>query len=334
MRQKAYKKTSPLPLASTLDRSPRRKGRPMADLEDGALVQHQTLGLGKVVAVEPNAVHVFFPASDRRFAAKLRLPAARALLRTDGIEPNPWLQGLTAFSLDPQMGRYALAVSWLTHQEATAQFLAAFPGGYGGPAYASGKSARAPRWRAGHDAWIAEFGGAEGGQLMESGTTKELAKRVAKVEKVVGSLHPSADAAAIAEALADEETARPFWTALGELLSVPSPGRARFEKLFVAARDLPVAPAQQWLVATLFPFLASPGRHVLVRPKLTCEAASRLGCDVGDDAAPNWQTYAAIRALNTQLLEELGPSGAKDFVDVEPFLHVTATAKRRTRSAP
>lgn len=306
----------------------------MADLEDGALVQHHTLGLGKVVALEANAVHVFFPASDRRFAAKLRLPAARALLRTDGIERNPWLEGLTAFSLDPQMGRYALAASWLTHEEAIAQFLAAFPGGFAGPAYATGKAARAPRWRAAHDAWVEELGDAGGAQRMAEGAPRDLAKRAAKVEKAMASLHPVADADAVKEALADDETARPFWTALGELLSVPSPGKARFEKLFAAARALPVAPAQQWLVATLFPFLASPGRHVLVRPKITCEAASRLGCDVGDHAAPNWETYAAVRALNAQLLEELAPAGAKDFADVEPLLHVTATAKRRARSAP
>jgi hypothetical protein len=306
----------------------------MADLENGTLVEHKTLGLGKVVALETNAVHVFFPDSDRRFAAKLRLPAARALLRTDGIERNTWLEGLTAFALDPKMGRYALAASWLTHDEAVDQFLSVFPGGFGGTAYVSGKSARASKWRAAHDAWMGAFGEAEGARLVADDDLKELAKRALKVEKTIASLHPVADVDALGEALADEETALPFWSALVELLSVPSPGRARFDKLFAAARALPVEPAQQWLVATIFPFVASPGRHVLVRPKITCEAATRLGCDVGDDAAPNWATYAAVRALYAQLLEKLGPTGAKDFVDVEPFLHVTATAKRRARSTP
>lgn len=304
----------------------------MADLEDGMLVQHSTLGVGKVVAVEPNAVHVFFPDSDRRFAAKLRLPAARALLRTDGALRDSWLEGLTAFSLDPKMGRYALAASWLTHDEAVEQFLAAFPGGFTGAAYASGKSARAPRWRAGQAAWAETFRMAEGARALESGDPKELARRALAVERLIAPLHPAPDEGAMKAALADGETARPFWTALADLLSVPSPSRARFEKLFAAARELPVEPAQQWLVATLFPFLASPGRHVLVRPKITCEAAARLGCDVGDDASPNWTTYAAVRALHGQLLERLGPSGAKDFVDVESFLHVTATAKRRARN--
>ena len=33
----------------------------MSELSVGMLVQHVSLGVGKVVALEPNAVHVFFP---------------------------------------------------------------------------------------------------------------------------------------------------------------------------------------------------------------------------------------------------------------------------------
>jgi len=301
----------------------------MADLENGILVQHTTLGVGKIVALEVNAVHVFFPDSDKRFAAKLRLPAARALLRTEGFERNTWLEGLSAFALDPTAGRYGLAASWLTHDQAIAQFLAMFPEGFVDPAYVGdGKGKRAWRWRAAREVCADAFGKGEGERLVADGDIKELVKRVLKIEKLIAPLHPPADTDAVKEAFADEETTRPFFGALVELLSVPSPGRARFEKLFAAAQDLPVEPAQQWLVATLFPFLASPERHVVLRPKATCEAAERLGCDLRYDAAPNWATYAALRTLSTQLLEKLKPNGAKDFIDVECFLHVTAAAKR------
>jgi hypothetical protein len=299
----------------------------LADLQNGMLVQHTTLGVGKIVALEANAVHVFFPDSDKRFAAKLRLPTARPLLRTEGFERNTWLEGLSAFALDPKAGRYALAASWLTHDEAVEQFLAAFPGGFADPAYVGAKG-RSTSWRAAQARWADAFGEGKGERLLDEGDIDELVKRALQVEKPIAPLHP-ADADAMKEALGAAETTRPFCAALFELLSVPSPGRARFEKLFAAARDLPVEPAQQWLVATLFPFVASPGRQVLVRPKITCEAAARLGCDVRDDAFPNWSTYSAVRGLSNQLLEKLKPVGAKDFVDVEAFLHVTATAKRR-----
>jgi hypothetical protein len=304
----------------------------MADLENGTLVQHTTLGVGKIIALEANAVHVFFPDADRRFAAKLRLPAARALLRTEGFERNTWLEGLSAFALDPKSGRYTLAAGWLTHDEALDQFLAVFPEGFNDPEYvAEGSGKRASRWRAAHDRWVELFGEGQGARLVDEGEFRQLVKRLLQVETTIASLHPAVDAEAVKEALSDDDTTRPFCAALFELLSVPSPGRARFEKLFAAARDLPVPPAQQWLVATLFPFIASTERHVLLRPKITCEAADRLGCDLGNDAAPNWGTYAALRALSTQLLEKLKANGAKDFVDVESFLHVTATAKRRAK---
>ena len=48
----------------------------MSDLQNGMLVQHASLGLGKVIALEEKAVHVYFASSDARFATKLRLPMA------------------------------------------------------------------------------------------------------------------------------------------------------------------------------------------------------------------------------------------------------------------
>lgn len=305
----------------------------MAGLQNGMLVQHATLGLGKVVAVEPTAVHVFFPGGDSRFAAKLRLPAALGLLRTDGITPDARLEGLTAFALDPKAGRYGLAASWVTHDEAVAQFLAKFPGGFSDPALIAGKQARVARWRAAHDSWAEGFGEGRGARLLAAGDVDELVARALKVDRTLAAVHPAVDADAVRRALDCDGPARAFLSALIELLSVPSPARARFEKLFAAARELPVGPDQQWLVATLFAFVASPDRHVLVRPKVTFQATERLGADVSPTGAPAWPTYEAVRTLCARLLEELGRHGATDFVDVESFLHVTATAKRRARSA-
>ncbi len=304
----------------------------MAGLQNGMLVRHATLGLGKVVAVEPTAVHVFFPGGDSRFAAKLRLPVALGLLRTDGIGSDARLEGLTAFALDPKAGRYALAASWMTHDEAVAQFLAKFPGGFSDPAHVAGKQARAARWRAAHDSWVDGFGEGKGARLLAAGDVEELVARALKIDRRLAVVHPAVDADAVRLALDGEGPARAFLSALLDLLSVPSPARARFEKLFASARELPVEAAQQWLVATLFAFVASPGRHVLVRPKITFEAAERLGADVGPTDTPTWPAYEAVRTLCAQLLEELRRHGATDFVDVESFLHVTATAKRRARS--
>lgn len=304
----------------------------MADLQNGMLVRHATLGLGKVVAIEPNAVHVFFPGSDSRFAAKLRLPVSLGLLRTDGVAPDAHLEALTAFALDAKSGRYALAASWVSHDEAVAQFFAKYPGGFSDPANVAGKKGRVARWRAAHDSWAEALGDGKGARLLDAGDLDALVARALEVDHVLAAVHPAVDADAVRRALADEGPARAFFQALLDLLSVPSPARARFERLFAAARGLPVEPAQQWLVGTLFAFIASPGRHVLVQPKITFTAAERLGAEVGSAAVPAWPAYDAVRALYAQILEELRRHGATDFFDVESFLQVTATAKRRARS--
>ncbi len=301
----------------------------MADLKEGMLVQHASLGVGKVVALEPNAVHVFFPDSEKRFAAKLRLPAARALLSTDGLERNSWLEGLSSFALDAQSGRYALAANFLTHEEAVAEFQALYPQGFADPAYAaSGKRERAARWRAASAAWKDLFASGEGARLADEGEVGELVKRIARCAPLAALFDPVLEEDGIAEVFEDEASARSFFDALFGLLSVPVPARARFDKLFAAAAGLAVAPASSWALATALPLLADPGRHVVLWPKSTRAAGERLGCDLRYDAAPNWATYSALRAFATQLRERLAPLGAQDFVDVEVFLNVVATARR------
>jgi hypothetical protein len=300
----------------------------MHELQNGSLVKHVSLGVGKIVALEPEAVHVFFPDGDKRFAAKLRLPAARAMLRTEGFEPNGWLEGLTAFSMDATSGRYALSSTWLTHEQAVGHFLEVYPGGFTDPRYVEGSKGRAGRWHAGQALFAKRMGEGELQRLVEEGDVTAFAARAREIDGRLAPLHPPADEGAVAEALADAETARPFMLALAELLAVPSPGRARFDRLFAAARALPVEPGRQWLVATLFPFLAVPDRHVLVRPRITFLGAERLGCDVRAEPSPNWATYAAVRSVEERLLERLAPQGAKDLVDVEAYLYVTAAARR------
>jgi hypothetical protein len=309
----------------------------VSDLERGALVQHSTLGLGKVVALEPDAVHVFFPGRGERFAAKLRLPGARAFLRVGVEERSAWLEGLTSFTLDSDTGRWALPARWLTLDQAVTQFLAAQPKGFS-PA-ASGRGAA---WRAAHQAFNAALGNGEAERLLDAGDVREVVKRVLKVAKVVSPLHAEEERDAIEDALGDDDATRRFLRALFELLSVPSPGRARFDKLFAASTALPGAPSARWLVVTLFPFLGRPDRHPIMRPGSTREAAERLGFDLRFDDNPNWSTYAALRALSGRLLEALAGAGAKDFVDVEVFSHAASTmrasgtkraAKRTERAA-
>jgi hypothetical protein len=77
----------------------------MGNLENGMLVQHASLGAGKIVALDTNAVHVFFATSETRFATKLRLPIALSFLSPCATS-DVRLSELPAFVLDPKTGRY------------------------------------------------------------------------------------------------------------------------------------------------------------------------------------------------------------------------------------
>jgi hypothetical protein len=306
----------------------------MIDIANGSLVKHVSLGIGKVVAIEPTAVHVFFPHSEKRYAAKLRWPAAGALLTRDGVEPDAWLTGLTSFALDPKTGRYALAANFLSRADAVAEFLKAFPGGFTDPAYlgdGSGKRERASRWRSASSEWTTAFGGGQGEQLLADGELREIVRRALRVGRHVNTIPGAVDEEILKEALEPGDVVEAFFGALFGFVSAPSPARPRLEKLFAATDALGVEPELVWPMATLFPFVADPSRHMLLLPRSACGAAARLGCDLRYKPAPNWVTYNALRVLSEQLLEELRPHGARDLVDVESFLHALATPPRRKR---
>ncbi|ACL64388.1 conserved hypothetical protein [Anaeromyxobacter dehalogenans 2CP-1] len=296
----------------------------MDDLSTGTLVRHATLGLGRVVALEPNAVHVFFPAAESRFAAKLRLPDARRLLRREAAGNDPWLEGLTPFSLDAETRRYALAASWITHDQAVAQFTAAYPGGFSGEAYLA-PGGRAAAWRAAAAEMEGAFGDGAAAALLADGDHRALVERALRVLGKAAAAG-TVDLDEVEAALADAETALPFFEAVLAVLSVPSPARARFERLFAAAGALGDS-AVAWPLATALPFVASPAKQVFLSPRIASAAADRLGFDLRLDAAPGWSAYAALRTFSDGLLERLRPLGARDLVDVEAFLHAIATRR-------
>ena len=73
----------------------------------GTVVRHATLGIGRVVAVEPAAVHIFFVEGERREATKLRISAAKVFLTPALDAKDERIENLSTFALDPVSGRWA-----------------------------------------------------------------------------------------------------------------------------------------------------------------------------------------------------------------------------------
>ncbi|HET8734696.1 MAG TPA: hypothetical protein VFM45_13100 [Anaeromyxobacteraceae bacterium] len=308
----------------------------MKRFEAGSLVKHRTLGTGKVVAVEPDALHVFFPVSETRYAAKLRLPAAGAFLSLDEPDPDPQLEGLSTFTLDAASGRYALAANFIGQAEAVAAYLGEHPEGFhpvAAPRAGAPRAGRRERWRAASATWADTMEGGRSATLLDDGDDAGLVRRLLRIAEHASAVPGMVEREALAEALHPGPEVREFLHSLLGFLSVPSPARARFDKLAAAVRALAVPPEAAWPMVTFFPFVARPDRHVLLLPRSACAGASRLGWDLAYQPTPNWATYQRLRGLSSRLLEQLAPSGARDHVDVESFLHATssqrpATAKR------
>ena len=302
----------------------------MSGLENGMMVQHASLGLGKIVALEERAVHVFFAMSDARFATKLRLPMALPFL-APAESTNAWLSRLSGFAFDAKNGRYGLAGTWLSHTDATARFLEAFPKGFADPSYVGGGEdgrGRAARWRHAHELYVEALGGGKGERLLAAGDVGGLVERALRVEKAVRPLHKDAAKVSFEDALKDPDAARGFFAALFELLATKAPERSRFEALAVAVAPMPsgATPESAWAVVTLLPFVARPDLHMLLRPRFACDVGHRLGLELAYESKPNWGTYSALLRSADELLEKLRPLGASDHVDVEAFMHA-ATAK-------
>jgi hypothetical protein len=314
-----------------------RKERTMSDIKNGMMVQHASLGLGKVVALEDRAVHVFFATSDARFATKLRLPMALPFL-SPAASTNAWLSGLSGFAFDAKAGRYGLGGTWLSHPDAVARFLEMYPKGFADPSYAgdgTDKRVRVARWRRAHDLYAETLGGGEGQRLLAAGDVEALVERALRVEGAVRSLQ-GVDKASLEDALENRDAARGYFEALFELLTPRVPEPSRFEALAAAVAAMAPGATQEsgWPIATLLPFVARPDVHMLLRPRFACEVGHRLGLELAYQPRPNWSTYSALLRSTGVLLEKLRPLGARDHVDVEAFMHVVTAKHSRPKPQP
>ena len=79
----------------------------MDTFKPGMVVRHTRLGIGRVVAVERTAIHVFFASAEKMEASKLSRVAASPFLQPAPSENDERLENLQPFVLEPETGRYA-----------------------------------------------------------------------------------------------------------------------------------------------------------------------------------------------------------------------------------
>ena len=205
------------------------------------------------------------------------------------------------------------------------RFREIFPGGFRDQSYLDWE--RDYKWAA-HKAWEATLGRAEWERLLAEGAHAEIARRVA-IFYARSKLNMLAlyEWMALREALEDGAGGRALATGLYELIHGDGDFGPRLERFTALLDGLPQRQTRlaKWPVATLFPFVALPKRHLILKPNLMKRAAERFHFDLAYQSRPNAATYAAMMSFVLWLRRELAPWKPRDLIDLQGFIWVTSS---------
>jgi hypothetical protein len=204
-----------------------------------------------------------------------------------------------------------------------ARFREIFPARFRDPDYLAWE--RAYKGQA-HDMWCATLGKDELDRLLRRGEHREIgARAIAVYARPKLNLLALYEWMALREALTDPDGARRFAPALRELIYGDGPYLDRFEHFVDVVDRLPQRQTRlaKWPVVTLFPFVALPRQHLVVKPNLMKRAAATFGVDLRYASRPNRETYAAVLELADRLDRALAPWEPRDRIDLQGFVWVT-----------
>jgi hypothetical protein len=216
--------------------------------------------------------------------------------------------------------------SWETRLPAAKRrFKEIFPGGFADRTYL--KWERAYKWAA-HQVWQQELDRSTWAALLAEGAHAEVARRIASVyARSKLNMLALYEWMALREALVDPAGGRLLAAGFYDLIH----GAGRFESRIAVFTDLlEDVPQRQtrlakWPVVTLFPFVARPGVHLILKPNTMKRAAARLGFDLAYGSRPNSRTYCAMMSYISWLRTALAPWHPRDLIDLQGFLWVTCS---------
>ncbi len=223
----------------------------------------------------------------------------------------------------PASGPRAGSVSYLGAARCRRKFELYYPEGFADAAYLVAE--RAVKERA-HREWLRQLGPEDFRKLLARGAYRQIADTAQRVEAQAGLLFPF-DKMALREALRPAAGARLFAHELYALLHGRGSAARRFGDWALALGELTASRGRvlTWPVATAFPFLARPDRHLLLKPRVTQRAARAYGFDLRYDTQPGWRTYESLLTFAAIIRRDLDRHPgfqARDMLDVQAFIWV------------
>lgn len=294
------------------------------DVRVGLIVRHTTMpewGLGKIVRVEDDWLHVYFrdcPGNLKEAVRKISREVA--LLTVADRQADGWLDHLPPAVMDGHI--VATDSARLTERQAVDVFVGRY-GDFASNTYVGRE--RECRLSA-HEFLTENMLSRKGRKRVAQGPAAAVAAILERACETADLLTPQ-ELTALREAFkADAEAARRY--AIAILDFVDAPAEATFLALVDATSSLPAEPGHarvlSWPTVTLLPYLASPDHLMFLKPSVTKRVASALSFDLAYSSEPSWTTYSRLLVLSDLLYARLTRMGARDYIDVQSFMWIVA----------
>ena len=164
--------------------------------------------------------------------------------------------------------------------------------------------------------------------LMNKGLYDEIAMRALQVESRTNFIF-SFEKMALRDGVKAAGGARTFAEGLYGLLYERGPLSGRFIQWLVSLGDLPRKKSRvlSWPVATFFPFIAQPSKHIILKPTAMKAAALELKYDLDYSSRPCFTTYDSLLHFADLTFEAIRDLEPKDYHDIQSFLWVIGSAE-------
>jgi len=200
------------------------------------------------------------------------------------------------------------------------KFLRFFPGGFTDETYVDWE--RGYKWEA-HERWMERLAPDAYRELLERGRFVEVAEHAVRIESRTNLLF-SFEKMALRDAVKSPAGARRFAEGLYAFLHGPGDDRGRFEQWCETVAALPRRQTRvlTWPLLTVFGFIATPDRHIFLKPNVTRVAAKEYGFDFTYKSRPNWETYQSLLGFADAVRRDNRDLRPRDMIDLQSFIWV------------
>ena len=200
------------------------------------------------------------------------------------------------------------------------KFLRFFPGGFADETYIDWE--RGYKWEA-HERWMEQLAPEAYRALLERGRYTEIAEQAVRIESRTNLLF-SFEKMALRDAVKSPAGARRFAEGLFEFLHGDGDDRSRFEQWCETVAALPRRQTRvlTWPLLTVFGFIATPERHIFLKPNVTRIAATEYGFDFTYKSRPSWDTYQSLLAFAEAVRRDNRDLRPRDMIDLQSFIWV------------